>query len=48
MKLATADAHGMNSPSSLFASAMTAGVPAAALVTPGWKMSQGQKGGIFE
>jgi hypothetical protein len=35
MKLATADATGLNSPSSLFATAMTAGVPAAALVTPG-------------
>lgn len=33
-KLATADADGHNSPAALFGSAMVAGVPAAALVTP--------------
>lgn len=34
MKLLTADSQGLNSPYSLLASAMIAGVPAAALVTP--------------
>ena len=34
MKTLTADQNGYNRPSTLFVSAFTAGVPAAALVTP--------------